>query len=117
MRGFHLNGWQRIGIALSVGWVLWGGYDGLISNSSRAVLTNKSAYETCYFFETAQKTYDIQKCEAQAETAEKEVRAQAWDEVLSGGTIALVSVLVAWLIAYALVAIVRWTRHGFKPST
>lgn len=116
MRGFRLNGWQRVGIVLSIGWVIWGGYEALRSNVADAVHQDNATYDTCYFFETQKKTYDVQKCQKQSEVAREQVMAKTWDAVLIGVTIALVSVLIAWLVAYGLVGLVRWIRSGFKSA-
>jgi hypothetical protein len=104
MRKFRLNGWQRIGIVLSVVWIIiagsWGwrhAYDQADANFRLCV----AAIETAS---------DLQSCR------ETRLRAIAVPRGASAAVVALAPLLIVWLLVYGLVVLVRWIRRGFHPS-
>jgi hypothetical protein len=102
-----LNGWQRIGIVVSIVWViggfLWGNYVSIEQNAQPAV----EHYQTCLSLHSDKKPDCAQRFGTEYEEAIK----YHW---LEAATFALVPIPVAWLLIWALVAIVRWIGHGFK---
>src|SRR5262249_37071024 len=112
------NGWQRIGLVVSIVWVLAGGLWG-----------NKIALDAAG---------RLTRVQLNAWVAENKVRfgahgtyAQVWSRCWRqsqanftrnaeghwrfAALFAFVPLPIAWLLAYALVYLVRWTRAGFTP--
>jgi hypothetical protein len=103
-RGFRLNGWQRIGIVLSVVWAIVGGLWGM----KQAVAPAWRQFNACMSLPNV----DVKVSE---EIKNEDLAAiQPWS---TAAIVGLVPIPIVWLIAYALVAIVRWIRAGFKTST
>ena len=104
MRRFRLDGWQRIGVVLSVVWVVVGGTWGWrhahdkIDEEFRACVR---AFETPAEFQACRET---------------RFRAIVVPRGYSAALIALAPIAVVWLLVYALVALVRRVRRGFRPS-
>jgi len=109
----RLNGWQRIGVVLSVVWIVAGGF------WTRRILFDE------YGYGVANRKYV--SClqgsrEPGAVACERQYSAdlqRVYDE--SGGAInslnlglTLVPLVAAWLLVYALVGIGRWIRAGFR---
>jgi hypothetical protein len=96
MRRLHLNGWQRIGIVLSVVWAIVGGLWG------RKLMFQEWA--TCL------ETYhDLDWCDTNYQWA---LDAE-WP---MAAIVGLVPIPIAWLLAYALIGLVHWIRRGFTAS-
>lgn len=107
MRGFRLNGWQRIGIVLSVVWLIVGSY------WSQHLLFNPiySAHTNCLNHPAIK---DAAVCYQMFE----EQLANAVEQRLAMvALVGLAPIPIAWLLVWGLVALVRWIRRGFKPST
>jgi hypothetical protein len=113
MGRFRLNGWQRLGIVLSVVWAIVGGlytrHADVKSASDMYILT----YRSCMDAGEGQPGFDGSDCTKRAE--------RMWDIWLKGGWlnaafVALAPIPFFWLIAYAIVGLVRWIRRGFSPS-
>jgi hypothetical protein len=107
MRGFRLNGWQRIGI-LSVAWAMgalvlvYVGWRDLEAGYGKA-------YFECIF---APGNNDEKSCQAKKD---------AWDNVPKQYVQkqlprALAPIPIAWVVSYVLVWIVCWVRRGFQPA-
>ena len=96
MRGFRLNGWQRIGIVLSALWVLVGNV--WLHN---VLLERDEAYQSCL-----------------AAVRGRLFHCGAPDQI-ERNTLFITYVLVplAWLLVYTIVWTDRWIRRGFQPST
>lgn len=104
MRKFNLGGWLRIGIVLSVIWIVIGGsfgwnhaYDGVDANFKQCVTAMKSAA-------------DLQACR------DARNNALAVPRGVSAAIVAFGPLLVAWLALYGLALLVRWIRRGFQAS-
>jgi hypothetical protein len=104
MLGFRLNGWQRIGIVLTVLWAI----GGTIWEVSSIIESDTSydSYDACVLKPNA----DRRACDQEFET-------QQFKEVRRGLVFVLAPIPIAWLIAYGLIALARWIRRGFDPWT
>jgi hypothetical protein len=115
----RLNGWQRVGIVLSVVWVI----GAAIHEKDELNRQYEAAYDAAW-----RPVYD-QCSEAQKrdpQTARgmdclREAQRIAWATTpkVSGWSMALAALVpipIAWLLVYALIALVRWIRRGFSPS-
>ena len=115
----RLNGWQRIGLVTSIVWFIAGGLWG-----------NKIALDEA----GARTSLQLDACVAENKRRHGEygpheqVWTPCWDQFganfmrnaeghwMFAALFALVPLPIAWLLAYALVHLVRWIRAGFKPS-
>lgn len=122
----RLNGWQRIGIVLSIAWLPVGAFIGLnaISKREQAAIDAriKGPYDLCRSVEDQsishgvpfnrnclQELYGKNLPEAIAEISGRESR---WSAAL----IALAPIPFAWLVVYLLVLLGRWIWRGFIPK-
>ena len=110
MWGFRLNGWQRIGIVLSMLWAvvggLWGNHIAIQEGGAIPI----AHYKRCI----TQPDYDDDECSA------------AFDEEYGVGVrghwafaamAALIPIPVVWVLVHILVWTVRWMRRGLQAST
>ena len=97
MRGFRLSGWQRIGIVLSVVWLLVGNL------WVHHILSERDeAYQTCL----AAMTGRLFHCEPLQQIKRDTL------------FFTYVPVPLAWLLVYIIVSTVRWIRRrGFQPRS
>ena len=109
---------ERIGIVLSVVWAIGAAFHETEESNRRYEAASTAAFSPVY-----QRCRDIQDrnnlpadgnaCkEEAARTAEAVHMESRWNVALA----ALVPIPVFWLLAYALVGLVRWIWKGFSPS-
>ena len=103
MRGFRLNGWQRIGIVLSVLWAIFGGLWGTLN----IVRPTNDEINRCLVNPANSGFTNCRQLYGRRVVASKHITV----------AIALVPIPIAWLLVYIVVWIVRWIRRGFHPST
>jgi hypothetical protein len=109
MRRFRINGWQRIGIVLSLLWVLGVSQWFLRHLPQPDDLGIASIYLQCINEAEA----DRGVCQNRAEWFSKEARSEfrvAW------ATIVAAPVITVWLIIYIVIWMVRWIARGFQLS-
>ena len=116
----RLNGWQRIGVVLSVIWIVAGGL------WTRSVLIEsqgefaRTRYRMCLANHSIQPDGSIpadtdwKRCDRQFDADWKRDVTDHWDGVNGlNAAFTLAPLLVAWLLVYAIVGLVRWIRAGF----
>jgi hypothetical protein len=103
----RLNGWARIGIVLSVVWAICGSIWVLHSISDTDEIYG--LYNICL---TEPKS-DPGVCKQELEKLQAAV---GWEARWALVWFVFAPIPVFWLIAYGLVALVRWMRRGFSPS-
>ena len=105
----QLSGWQRIGVVISILWIIGGG---LLGN-------NIGIHEGDYVVQ------ELQICE-EAHNADLKMCYQKfdkdWPAAISNHWIdavffGLVPIPLGWLTVYGIVALLRWIRAGFKVTT
>ena len=106
MSGRRLHGWARIGIVLSIVWAIMGGIWAL-NLLFGPVYQN---YATCQTLISASPS----DCQQLFQTQLADARGRRLTAVAIVG---LGPIPVAWMLVYGLVALVRWIRRGFQPST
>jgi hypothetical protein len=105
----RLRGWTRVGIVLSVVWMLgvflWATHE--LVAASRVV---DALYSKCVLLPN----HDLSSCDAMA----TDLRADARLNIF-GRTLWLTVVLIpaAWVLVSGLVALCHWVRAGFQHST
>ena len=110
----RLNRWQLFGIVLSFAWLLAGPPWLHHHVENHAMNLNVLDYRACRAGPT-----DPAVCEAKSKqyrdefinwSAEVRVRWGLW------GVLGLLPVIAAWLLAYVLVFLTRWTLGGFRRA-
>jgi hypothetical protein len=102
MRGFRLNGWQRIGIVLSVLWALSAVVWVPTFLDHRAMKDFKVCIDVYTDFSMCQRSLDRQLKDTEA------------NRTFITAAVALAPVVISWLLI--IVATVRWVRRGFQPA-
>jgi hypothetical protein len=121
MSGFRLNGWQCIGILLSVLWLPvgwnwaltlfgppanplpWPFWNSCLERQAKLPAPN---YDGCHQGDAKWWANQSKLRELQHANAEQ---LAPW--------LALVPIPIAWLLVYSVVWIVRWIRRGFQPAS
>jgi hypothetical protein len=103
---FHVNGWQRIGIVLSVCWIVGAGLWVLGQENWAA-----SYYGLC--LSAANDQQHVEKCDVEFEKAWPIAR---FEKQTEAAFVALAPVPLAWLLAYLSVGVARWIGRGFKAG-
>jgi hypothetical protein len=114
----RLNGWQRIGIILSVVWMI-GAYLHVYDDRVENFTAMNVAHETACMDqhrangETFDQYFPI--CDAIGKTNGGLDRAMAafHDARMEALVIAIGGALLGWVVAYLVVFLFRWTKHGF----
>ena len=102
----QLNGWQRIGIVLSVIWILVGGFWGNtigFHEGDPALYAHRVCLET--------HPDDWPGC---GRIFTRDFIEATKDQA---AFVAFVPIPIAWLIVYGFVGLFRWIGRGFKPLT
>jgi len=115
-----MRGWQTIGVGLSVLWVV--STCALCAVAVRQDLNNAEHTDSQY----AQSICEIDKaatnlaefsrsCAVEAKSAEEKGRRTYWSNVGSGyyvfvGLVALLPVIAAWALFYAIISVQKWVR-------
>jgi hypothetical protein len=106
----RLNGWQRIGIVASVIWAIGAPIYMDIAAERDADERFHLVYGSCRDVPSN----DPDQCFQRASRAYESVPRYHLISA-NGAFVALAPIPLGWLIAYALVYLVRWIRAGFKP--
>jgi hypothetical protein len=114
----RLNGWQRIGIILSVIWIIGGGF--LIHGTVKDELQRDADWQWGVVAklsspdQLAVKAGDYSKM---SDSGRLMVKASIGSEVNTWTAVWIfVPLLLAWLLVYALVGLVQWVRAGFRQA-
>jgi len=110
MRGFRLNGWQRIGIVLSVVWVIGGGLWG----NAIAIRDGGATAETEFGLCLDKPNHNYDAC---SQTFAKDyAQGRCWP-LVRGGLYRPRPDPNRLAARLGLIALVRWIRRGFQPLT
>ncbi len=106
---FRLNGWQRIGVVVSIAWALGGGYWGNeIGIHQGDYVVN--AYSTC--LETS--GGDDAPCEKTFYRDYPTAVQHHWEYAAIAG---LAPIAPVWLLVYGVIGLCRWIVRGFRPRS
>jgi hypothetical protein len=103
----RLNGWQRIGIIWTIGAPIYLDH----AAQQEAAEAFSLSYRTCRDVSSN----DPEQCFQRASRTHDSVPRYHFASA-NGAFVALAPIPVGWLLAYALVALVRWIRAGFKAG-
>jgi hypothetical protein len=109
-----MNGWQRIGIVLSLLWILGAGLYQRSSDMQRAGDMGGWAMDVCNRSQTAKGSSDFSRCSGEFEKMFYTFAEGSWGNV---AFVALAPIPFAWLVAYIIVWLTRWIRRGFNPAS
>jgi hypothetical protein len=110
MGRFHLHGWQRIGIVLSILWAIVSCLYIRYSQLENAEELSAAVYNRCK--DAPENLVPIPECIADTGAMYREFEG-SWGSAALG---ALIPIPIVWLLAYLFVVTVRWIRRGFSPS-
>ena len=115
----RLNGWQRIGIILSVIWIIGGGF--LIHGTVKDELQRDADWQWGVVAklsspdQLAVKAGDYSKM---SDSGRLMVKASIGSEVNTWTAVWIfVPLLLAWLLVYGLVGLTRWVGAGFRKAS
>jgi hypothetical protein len=106
MRGFRLNGWHRIGIVLSIVWAIAAWF--YARHVDLALHSNVLSLE---YHRCADLPSEKERANCK-ERVRHDFESSFQADWLYVAAVALVPIPIAWLIAYALVGVVRWIRRA-----
>ncbi|MGP8175062.1 MAG: hypothetical protein ACLP7O_11020 [Terracidiphilus sp.] len=119
-----LNGWQRIGVVLSVVWAIAGGFWGYNIGyyeggdvrrdfeqcRAGAQYWYQNQYQGAPRYTTSDLIRDLGKCQLEYTRANKEATSTG---SLYAVLLALLPIPLGWLAVYKSIALLRWIREGF----
>jgi hypothetical protein len=107
----RLNGWQRIGIVMSVAWAIGGPI--YLEHEARkdAQEVFSRTYSSCRDVLSNDPNDCFRRASEQADLVPRYTADQRANQVAA----ALGPVALGWLLVYALVYLMRWIRAGFTP--
>jgi hypothetical protein len=113
----RLNGWQRIGVIVSIMWAI-GGWIGANMSASRDLEEGLGFhYKICdetNSIAIAAHRPAIENCQAGADKWAAIIQSE---HAYEAPIVALVPIPIGWGLVYAVLAIVAWVRKGFrKPA-
>jgi hypothetical protein len=103
----RLNGWQRIGIALSLPWIVVGTLWESGASIEKSTSLSKLVYSVCSEDHPFSNTCAADFSHNYARDLEL---SNHWADGVAFG---VVPVIMAWVAVYALLWIARWVRAGF----
>ena len=113
MRGFRLNGWQRVGIVASVAWAIGAWIYTTHSFERQAGANSKESIESCV-------NREMDRGALTGDCVDLAMEGRRLDLLNKNETAAfnaLVPIPIAWLLVYGLLGLVRWIRRGFQPAS
>jgi hypothetical protein len=109
-----INGWQRIGIIASAGWVIWSynhTFDRLAFRDARIAVDKE---QNCLSAHPGEFDKYFLQCDALSPENESELTKQYHDNEIEAITEALIPVPLAWGGVYLALFFFRWVRKGFS---
>ena len=103
------NGWQRIGVILSVIWAIGAGWYQRAADMAHASLAARALFEICY----SDKRPDNPQCVVDSTNAYNASIRESWVRV---AVVSLGPILLAWLAAYVVLLVARWIRARFRRA-
>jgi hypothetical protein len=104
------SGWKRLGIIVSVAWILGAGIYTLITTNDADIETASGLTLSC---EAAQNGRGSAECDKRSTDYLAEVGPS---EQIKAALVAFVPVPFGWGFAYLIIFLVRWVKRGFQLS-
>jgi hypothetical protein len=105
-----MNGWQRIGLVLSVLWIVGAGLYQRSADMEKAGKMGGWAMEVCQKVQTSKGSSDFSRCSDEFTKMFNVFAEGSWGNV---AFVALAPIPIAWLFVYLIVWLTRWIRRGF----
>lgn len=109
----RLNGWQRIGIVVSLLWVIIAGFAQNDSDLVRATKAYELTFRICNDVAAQHHQDDVSDCDKEAAKTYAVYLEHRLGDVL---LVSFVPIPFAWLLAYMLVGLYHWVKRGFNTS-
>lgn len=112
---FKLNGWTRIGIILSVLWILGAGvvaFHRVTKTEESEADFTEMAWSSCNS-EYTRHTIQIDSCMKDAQAAFDKMRSKDYETVAAA---AFIPIPVAWLFVFLVIFLVHWIKRGFQRT-
>ena len=109
----RLNGWQRIGIVLSILWAVGAAIYQRNADIERAAFSAGLTYKGCTAVLSEKHISDFSQCGLEFDKTFRIMLEGSWGNV---AVVALLPIPFAWLLAYLAIWVLRWIRGGFKGS-
>ena len=108
-----LNGWLRIGIVLSVLWVLVAGVytNKMVTDQGKS--TRSLIYSLCLNENAQSRDFDYKTCSKRADEFYDSAVQHRLQDVLG---IALIPVPIFWLFGFIIFRVYRWVKKGFTAQ-
>ncbi len=106
----NINGWQRLGIVVSVLWIIGAALFQRTSDVDRAQDFMNETYQTCIDLKKQHNDFNFGPCMDEAEKNYAIFVKDSWGNV---AFTALAPIPIGWLLAYTVIGIFRWVRRGF----
>ena len=102
----RINGWQRIGIVLSITWIIGVGivFSEKVRDDANAISSNR--FDICRNIQNS----DFQTCSNQQWEVYKKLNDPNWSMI---SIFALTPAVLGWLFVYMMLGIYRWVGRGF----
>ncbi len=103
-----MNGWQRVGVIVSVLWILIAGfhaYDASVEFRTNLAVASMMSCEEVHGAST--------ECDSRLTQGMEGAYSDAW---AAGAIVGLGPVPFAWASAYLSLFLVRWVRYGFNQN-
>lgn len=104
----RLNGWQRIGVVVSIAWFFVGGLW-----SSGLIVEQDGAGAAATYARCIKVNADWEPCRQVFDRDWPVAMKYHWVETAA---FAVIPILVSWLLIYGLIALWRWIARGFRPA-
>jgi len=110
----NLNMWQRLGVVISVLWFLGAGLWQRNADVDRAGNAMGLVYRLCTEASAAKGEYNFDACSARSQSVFMDYLVGSWGNVAIA---AIGPIIVGWILAYIVLATVRWVLAGRSSNT
>ena len=110
----RLNGWQRVGIVVSIVWAIGAAIYQRNADLENAQFAANLTYRVCTENKTLKQDFDFKSCLREVEKTSAIWLDGSWSNV---AFISLAPIPLGWLVVYMLIRIYQWVKAGFnKPD-
>jgi hypothetical protein len=115
-----LNGWQRIGILVSLAWAISMAVHDRDTNNRTAYFSSRDVFQNCLdrsveltLEAIADMSNAVFNCQNEEKREYKKISEANWERTAA---LSLLPIPIGWLVVYLIIWIFRWVKAGFKPE-